>query len=60
MALRATAALLHHSSTAVTENYLGLSHERVRRDRSLRGKAFLTAMVDQDQVTKLDDKRSTG
>lgn len=34
VALRATAALLHHSSTQVTEHYLGLNHEKVRRDRS--------------------------
>lgn len=50
VALRATAALLHHSSTQVTEHYLGLNHEKVRRDRSLRGKPFLGAMVDGDNV----------
>jgi integrase len=45
VALRATAALLHHSSTQVTEHYLGLNHEKVRRDRSLRGQSFLGDMA---------------
>lgn len=50
IALRATAALLHHSSTQVTEHYLGLTHEKVRRDRSLRGRSFLGALLDDTNV----------
>lgn len=42
-ALRMTSSLLHHSSTQVTEGYLGLQHERLSRDDILRGKRFLTA-----------------
>jgi integrase len=53
VALRATAALLHHSSTQVTEHYLGLNHEKVRRDRSLRGKSFLSALADEANVLPL-------
>lgn len=53
VALRATAALLHHSSTQVTEHYLGLNHEKVRRDRSLRGKSFLGALSDDTNVLPL-------
>lgn len=56
VALRATAALLHHSSTQVTEHYLGLNHEKVRRDRSLRGKSFLVALADEADVLPLRRK----
>lgn len=52
-ALRMTSAFLHHSSTQVTEGYLGLAHERVKRDAALRGEAFLSAMVNQEKVTPL-------
>jgi integrase len=60
VALRATAALLHHSSTQVTEHYLGLSHEKVRRDRSLRGKSFLGAMTEAENLVNLRDYRDAG
>ncbi|MFF5973767.1 tyrosine-type recombinase/integrase [Streptomyces sp. NPDC012769] len=40
-ALRQTAALLQHESTATTEKYLGLSSELEARDASLRGKPFI-------------------
>lgn len=53
VALRATAALLHHSSTQVTEHYLGLNHEKVRRDRSLRGQSFLGALAADADVVPL-------
>lgn len=53
VALRATAALLHHKSTVMTEHYLGLDFEKVRRDRSLRGQPFLSAMVTNDNVIAL-------
>lgn len=36
---------LNHASTAQTEKYLGLSHERHARDRFLRGRSFLVALA---------------
>lgn len=47
-ALRATSALLHHKDSATTELYLGLSREKKRRDESLRGRPFLSALVKAD------------
>ena len=53
-ALRETAAFLNHSSTATTELYLGLDVDQERRNKRLKGKPFLTAMVDQqDNVVPL-------
>ncbi len=52
-ALRTVSVLLHHSNAATTETYLGLSSERERRDKSLRGQHFLTAMVDRSNVVPL-------
>jgi integrase len=42
-ALRMTSSLLHHSSSQVTEIYLGLQSERLSRDDFLRDQPFLTA-----------------
>lgn len=50
-ALRMTSSLLHHSSTQVTEIYLGLQHERLSRDEVLRGKRFLSATVKSVELT---------
>lgn len=44
-ALRETAALLHHKNLHTTERYLGMTAEKTRRDRRLRGKPFLSALV---------------
>lgn len=52
-ALRATSALLHHANSAITEHYLGLSTEKLGRDKALRGKPFLTAMIDLENVTPI-------
>jgi integrase len=52
-ALRETASFLNHSSTATTELYLGMTPEKERRDRRLRGNAFLTSMVAADNVVPL-------
>lgn len=52
-ALRATSALLHHSSTQVTEVYLGLRSEKLHRDEVLRGQTFLTAMIQQCPTLKV-------
>jgi hypothetical protein len=38
---------------ATTERYLGLSSERRRRDETMKGKPFLTAMVSQENVVPL-------
>lgn len=46
-ALRETMALLHHSNSMMTERYLGVSQERDARDRRLKGRPFLSAMVAQ-------------
>ena len=56
-ALRMTSSFLHHSSVQTTEVYLGLQHERIKRDVALRGQPFLTAMVDQTNVVRLDRAR---
>ena len=52
-ALRETSALLHHTRSSTTELYLGLDPERERRDASLRGRPFLTALAAADNVTPL-------
>ena len=52
-ALRETSLLLHHSSLSTTEGYLGTNAEKEARNDRLRGKPFLTAMVDKSNVTKL-------
>jgi integrase len=56
-ALRTVSALLHHKSTATTERYLGLSSEIERRDKSMRGMPFLSAMSDDVQdITNVKKK----
>lgn len=55
-ALRETAALLHHQSIATTERYLGTTPEKENRDRRLKGKPFLSAMVSQENVVPLRPK----
>lgn len=40
-ALRTTAALLGHKNTATTEIYLGISHDRVKRDELMKGRSLL-------------------
>lgn len=52
-ALRETSALLHHSSSQVTEQYLSLSTEKLGRDRAMKGKPFLTSMIDPENVTPI-------
>jgi integrase len=49
-ALRATSALLHHSSSQVTELYLGLTSEKLSRDEILRGRECLTSMTTRREV----------
>lgn len=50
-ALRETSVFLHHKTTAITESYLGISSERLSRDRALRGQSFLGAT--RENVTPL-------
>lgn len=58
-ALRVTASLLHHQSTATTELYLGLGADRLRRDAALRGKPFLTEIASKkrrERIRAVDDE----
>ncbi len=41
-AIRVVQALLHHSTQATTELYLGPTTEKSRRNKMLRGQSFLT------------------
>lgn len=52
-ALRETAALLHHTNISTTEVYLGTTPEKESRDRRMKGKPFLSAMVSQENVVPL-------
>jgi site-specific recombinase XerD len=52
-ALRDTQALLGHEFSTTTEGYLGMTVEKARRDKRIKGKPFLTAMVSQDNVVPL-------
>lgn len=53
-ALRETSAFLHHANSATTEGYLGITTEKLGRDRALRGQAFLSAtMVESATVTAI-------
>ncbi len=52
-ATRITQALLNHSTQATTERYIGLDREKGIRDTSIRGRAFLTGMVDTTNVRQL-------
>lgn len=52
-ALRLTAALLHHANTQTTEVYLGLDAEKAGRNRRMRGRPFLSAMVPQENVVPI-------
>lgn len=56
-ALQATKAFLNHSNAKITEDYLGLRHERQIRDETLAGKEFLTAMVSGDNIVNIADAR---
>lgn len=44
-ALRETSALLHHANTSTTERYLGITPEKKRRDRRMRGQDFMVKMA---------------
>jgi integrase len=58
-ALQSTKALLNHASCTTTELYLGLTMERSKRDMSIRGKPFMSALVDKSNVTNLYDASIT-
>lgn len=44
-ALKIVQAQLHHSSVLMTEKYLGITHDRVTRDRLLKGQAMFPALA---------------
>lgn len=48
-ALMVVKEFLNHSSTAQTEHYLGLNHERAIRDVLLKDRPFLTALAAEEQ-----------
>ncbi len=50
-ALRRTAALLNHSSTATTEKYLGLDVDRAALSADLAGKPFLSRLSTSGKIT---------
>ncbi|MGW2206024.1 tyrosine-type recombinase/integrase [Streptomyces sp. NPDC001774] len=54
-ALRMTQALLNHKDVTTTEKYLGLTIETLKRDQSLKGRAFLTR--GRENVLSIDDAR---
>jgi integrase len=51
-ALRLTASLLGHATTASTERYLGLSIDRVKRDEFIRGRRLLGKATPLERGTK--------
>lgn len=53
--LRVTQQLLNHSSALTTEHYLGVEPERRKRDESLRGKPFLSSLLQGDNVVRLKE-----
>lgn len=60
-ALRATASLLHHKSVVTTELYLGISEDRLKRDKILAGQSFLGGMAARKaQLHLVDPDRAGG
>jgi integrase len=54
-ALRETSALLHHSNVSTTEQYLGITAERRKRDEVMRGQRFLSrAAAEQAKLEVVD------
>jgi integrase len=51
-ALRSTAALLGHKSVITTEGYLGISGDRIKRNKMLKGRDFLP-FEEIEKVTRL-------
>lgn len=58
-ALRATSALLHHTSSQTTEIYMRLSTEKLNRDEILHGRSFAPAMSG-GEILPLTRSRSEG
>jgi len=52
-ALRLVQTHLHHSSTQMTERYLGLSADRVRRDEMVQGSAMFPSIGKRGNVVQL-------
>lgn len=52
-ALQATKALLNHEHASQTEQYLGLTNERRKRDLSMKDQPFLSAMVQHADIIPL-------
>lgn len=58
-ALLIVKGFLNHETTAMTELYLGLSHERDARDRILKGQSFLGALAAQEDAAAGYNLRDT-
>lgn len=56
-AIREVQAMLHHSSTAMTEHYLGLTLDIDRRDKHVRGKPMFPGM-DSSTIVTLPQRRA--
>ena len=54
-ALQATKEFLNHANAQITEQYLGLTHERQIRDETIAGKPFLSAMTEADNIVNIAD-----
>lgn len=49
-ALRMTQAMLHHASVTMTEKYLGITVDRVKRDRIVQGNSMFPSLEDKNVV----------
>ncbi|MGB8652282.1 MAG: tyrosine-type recombinase/integrase [Mycobacteriales bacterium] len=62
-AIRVVQAFLHHERQSTSEMYIGIDPDKEARNALLRGQPFLSAIVDRNNVTSLDEargKRDTG
>jgi len=54
-ALREVAALLHHKSTRTTENYLGVTADKIMRDERMKGQPFLSRLQETSSLRKVSN-----
>lgn len=53
-AIRAAMAFLGHSTQNVTEIYLGVEHDKLARDKAMRGKSFLRKIAERNEQRDTD------
>jgi hypothetical protein len=56
-ALRMTSAFLHHANTATTEIYLGLQHEKAKRDEIMSAGFLSDPFADAGTLSRMNDYR---